>query len=170
MACPVADLVRSTNVVARAPTGEDPEVVVTVAYDTSQDVPTDGRALGLFLELARALRVARPDHNVSFVALGAEHVDRGKGNLGSRRAAQELLDIEADPIVISLGSVVDDGCVTADGDELLKVPVVEGCSSPEVLPDEPDVFAIAGFDHVSLSGDPVAMGRMLLDFLSTYGS
>jgi hypothetical protein len=88
---PVANLVRSTNVVALPPSGADPTVVVVVPYDDSGDPG----AIGSFLELARALRVAAPEHSVEFVALGAESA----GRRGSRRLIESL----DDPRVVELG-------------------------------------------------------------------
>lgn len=166
---PFKDLVRSTNVVARAPSGEAPEVVVMVPYDTTEDFKSDGLALGLFLELARALRVAEGNHGVSFTALGAEHVALGQGNLGSRRAAQELLDDEADPLIVSLDRIVEGACVEVSASPGSEVPFGANvdCDPLPATPSEPDVFAEAGFDHVTISGDPVAVGDILLDFLSS---
>jgi hypothetical protein len=69
---PVQDLVRSTNVVAEPPSGERPQVVVTVAYDTRPESRPAGAALGLWLELARSLYARDREHAVEFVALGAE--------------------------------------------------------------------------------------------------
>ncbi|MPZ68248.1 MAG: hypothetical protein GEU71_01805 [Actinobacteria bacterium] len=165
---PVRDLVRSTNVVARAPSGEAPRVVVLVPYDTSEEFETDGSALGLFLELARALRVARGGHDVSFIALGAEHADIGKGNLGSRRAAQGLLDDDHHPLVISLGWIADGVCGEIDGDlPGVAIPVEYSCDPLPETPNQPDVFAEAGFEHVTISGDPAVVGNILLDFLAS---
>lgn len=167
---PVRDLVRSTNVVARAPSGDAPAVVVTAPYDTSEEFPSAGLALGLFLELARALRVSGGLHGVSFVALGAEHVDLGGGNLGSRRAAQALLDDDAHPLVISLGRIADGACVEILGPEVpgyLVAPDEDpGCEPLPPFPDAPDVFGDAGFNRVTISGDPALIGEVLLDFLA----
>lgn len=82
------DQVRSTNVVALPPSGEDPSVVVAIPYDTGVSPGVDGEHIGLFLELARSLNVAAPDHRVAFVAMGAESAERR----GSRRLTQYLLD------------------------------------------------------------------------------
>ncbi|MEA2447131.1 MAG: hypothetical protein QOK47_768, partial [Actinomycetota bacterium] len=101
-AVPVADTVKSTNVIALAPSGS-PEVVVAIPYDTEPGSGADyGTGLGLFLELARALHVRDPDHSVAFVALGAERTDVNGGSLGSRRLAQFLVDEELDPMVVSI--------------------------------------------------------------------
>lgn len=164
---PVRDLVRSTNVVARPPSSEAPSVVVVVPYDTSEEFPTDGPALGLFLELARALRVAEGGHGVSFIALGAEHIDIGQGNLGSRRAAQGLLDDDHDPLIVTLGWIADDACARIEGDlPGVTLPTEYSCNPIPKTPKEPDVFADAGFEHVTISGDPAVVGDALFDFLA----
>jgi len=97
---PVANTVRSTNVVALPPSTEDPEYLVAVAYDAAGKP----EAIGAFLELARALRAAVPDHPVEFVALGAESANVGGGNLGTRRLIQVLEDRELDPEVFVLSA------------------------------------------------------------------
>jgi hypothetical protein len=101
-AVPVEDTVRSSNVVALPPDGGRPEVVVAIGYDTTEEVNGFGRGVGIFLELARALRVAVPEHPVEFVALGAEHTDVNGGQLGSRRLIRVLKDAEVDPEVVQI--------------------------------------------------------------------
>ena len=93
-AVPVANTVRSTNVVALPPGAEDPEYLVTVPYDNAGSPDS----LGAFLEVARALRTAVPDHAVEFVALGAESTDA----LGTRRLIKMLQERELDPVVLTL--------------------------------------------------------------------
>ena len=95
-AVPVRDQVQSTNVVAWPPTGADPEVVVAVAYDDDGSGIGEGKQIGLFLELARALNIAAPDHQVAFVALGAE-TDEYRG---SRKLARTLADRDLQPQLI----------------------------------------------------------------------
>lgn len=106
-AVPVEDLVRSSNVIALPPSGEKPEIVVTVAYDTGR---TAGSAttIGTFLELARALRVAVPDHSVEFVALGAELTEVNGGSLGSRRLIKVFLDEGVRPEIVVIVELRDD--------------------------------------------------------------
>lgn len=99
---PVRDQVRSTNVVAPPPDGDPPDVVVAVAYDTGAGGQASGRRIGLFLELARALNVAEPSHQVAFVAMGAESVE----HRGSRRLAQYLIDEGWDPAVYTIGDAL----------------------------------------------------------------
>lgn len=160
-AVPVANLVRSTNVIARPPGGGDAGIVVIVPYDASGRAGEE-RAVALFLELARALRARAPEHAVQFVALGAEHAAAGGGRLGSRRLAQELLDEEADPFIVRIGSVTRMGRVVARG------PGAARISDAEVESAEGDpVFTRAGFDHAVVSGPADELGSTLLDFLSS---
>jgi hypothetical protein len=120
---PFKDLVRSTNVVALPPGGEPVSAVVTVLYDTGSSTPPNGRDLGLFLEIARALRVRHADHHVEFVALGAEVTRESGGNLGSKILASELRDIEPTPPVIALLEVSSGGFRAPGprGDELNRI-------------------------------------------------
>ena len=94
---PVANTVRSTNVVALPPSTEDPNVLVVTAYDEG----SDAGSIGAFLEVARALRVAVPDHSVEFAALGAESADVAGGELGSKRMIKLLQDRDLTPTVIA---------------------------------------------------------------------
>jgi hypothetical protein len=96
---PVANAVRSTNVVALPPSGNDAETIVTVSYDTERGTrDVDGSELGAFLELARALKAADQQHSVQFIALGAE----SQSALGSKRLARLLLDEETDPQIVHI--------------------------------------------------------------------
>jgi hypothetical protein len=102
---PVSNLVRSTNVVASPPSGRRPLVAVTVPYDTPAAraaPPGAAEALGVFLELARALAVARPQHRAAFVALGAERAEVAGGRLGSRRLVVYLRARSLNPKVVVL--------------------------------------------------------------------
>ncbi|HEX2051049.1 MAG TPA: hypothetical protein VHJ34_10535 [Actinomycetota bacterium] len=171
---PVANLVRSTNVVALPPSGGDPEVVVAVPYDVAPGAPGDegAAAVGVMLELARALRVAEPRHGVELVALGAER--GGDRRLGSRRLARVLLDEGADPLVVTVQTVDDAlaGAFAARGpgaDDLAALarrlgvaPAPPGAARPP----SPDVFTQARFDHLSVAGGPADVGRVLLAYLT----
>jgi hypothetical protein len=97
---PAGDLIRSTDVVALPPSGGDPRAVIAVPYDTAPKLPPQGEDLGVFLELARALRVDQSAHAVEFVALGAELTDRDGGSLGTRRLVRLLVDAEVAPPVV----------------------------------------------------------------------
>lgn len=115
-AVPVEDAVRSSNVIALPPSGEEPEIVVAVAYDTGK-AARSATPIGTFLELARALRVAVPEHSVEFVALGAELTDVNGGSLGSRRLIDVLLDRGVGPeIVVLVGSQDTSGTQFAAAD------------------------------------------------------
>ena len=92
-AVPVANQVQSTNVVALPPNGDEPEIVLAVGYDDDGRGPGEGAHIGLFLELARAVNVAAPDHRVAFVALGAEEADHA----GSARLARTLAEYGVEP-------------------------------------------------------------------------
>lgn len=107
---PVADTVRSSDVIGLPPSGEDPAVVVTVSLDTPIGEPDgDGSDIGALLEIARALRVAEAAHDVEFVALGAQAEDM----LGARRLARLLLDADVDPQIVHLASTDDEADLVA---------------------------------------------------------
>lgn len=165
---PVADTVSSTNVVAFPPGGAEPEFLVTVAYDTdASGRQQTGPEIGLFLELARALTVADPDHRVGFVALGAESADRR----GTRRLAQFLLDEGVEPSVILIrpslvnerGIVVSGACAGPASGSLYASTFTAGdCRHI----DERDIaVAAAGFELTQVSGDISSMAEALTDFL-----
>jgi hypothetical protein len=160
---PVKDLVRSTNVVAEAPT-DPPEVVVVIPYDGNDG----GMGIGLFLEVARALRVRLQEHSVGFVALGAESAKVSGGSLGSRRLARRLLDDEMDPVIVELAVIQEGEPAAVDGDASSVFIRTSGLAlEPKERTDI--VWGAAGFDHVILSGDPVELGDALLEYLEEAG-
>jgi hypothetical protein len=173
---PFRDTVRSTNVIALPPGGDEPTAVVVVPYDSTPSAPELGPDLGLFLELARALRVAKPDHSVQFVALGAELTAEGGGNLGSRALAGELADIEGPPPVVSL-MIVPGGGFRAPGpagDALneiamdLDLPHARPLSVP-IAPAHlraTEIFEEAGIPHAIAAGGIEEIARVLLDYLA----
>ncbi len=173
---PFRDLVRSTNVVALPPGGGDPSAVVTVAYDTTESSPALGRDIGLFLELARALKVADPDHGVEFVALGAEVTGSGGGNLGSRALAEELSELETKPPVIALMEVSEGGfrAPGPGGDDLNEIALSMDIPharplSESILPmhlRSTTIFVEAGFEHAVAAGGVEEIGRVLLEYLA----
>lgn len=176
---PYKDLVRSTNVVALPPSDDDPAAVVTVAYDTTTTAPPLGRDIGLFLELARAAKVADPDHDVQFVALAAELTDANGGNLGSRALAAELADLDEPPPVVALMDVTGGGfrAPGPGGDDLnqiaadLDIPHARPLSEA-VLPAHlraTTVLTEAGIDHAIAAGGVEEIGRVVLEFLSDTG-
>lgn len=128
-AVPVANQVQSTNVVAFPPSGNDPEIVVAIGYDHDGRSPAEGAEIGLFMELARALNVAAPEHRVAFVALGAERAD----NAGSAKLARTLAERELGSQVVilrgtSTGHPAQGACATeAAGGEL--VDYVSECAT-----------------------------------------
>lgn len=176
---PLADLVRSTNVVAQPPSGDPPGVVIAVPYDEppTQDAAWhQGEAVGVMIEVARALRVAKPEHTVEFVALGAEQADEGGGRLGSRRLAQTLLDADVRPLVVTVrfdlgftnlqlfGDVPPalDDAARAVG---VEQPASGGSTGVDEAEVADDVFKRAGFDLIVVTGPPQEVGDVLLEFL-----
>ena len=177
---PVADLFRSTNVIAEPEGGaEDPDAIVVVPYGTGPGAPENSEAIGLFLELSRALNVAAPGHRVQFAALGAEYSDREGGSLGSRRLARFLLDEGRDPLVIQLVDVSSDAersfkAYGAGSDEANQIMLdlagaEDGVLTQELLTIDPDVFKDAGLDRMLVVGEPETAGPVLLRFLSELG-
>lgn len=169
-AVPVEDLFRSTNVVAQPAGGAEPAAMVVVPYGTGPGAPDGELALGLFLELARALNVESPGHRVHFVALGAEFTDVEGGHLGSRRLARYLLDEEQMPFIVELGEIKDQAGITAEGDRVEELMAASSDSEPTPAGGHrgarPDVFGAAGFQRVLVSGGLVSVAPALVTFLS----
>ncbi|HYP23392.1 MAG TPA: M28 family peptidase [Actinomycetota bacterium] len=173
-AVPVEDLVRSTNVVALPPSGEEPAALVVVAYDTGEGSGTGGHSIATWLEVARALRAIEPEHDVQFVALGAEHATVGGGQLGSRRLAQQLEDQGKSPPVFvvqdvepgdgPLGAGGAAGAGLADEAKELGLPAATGTT---LAPGPGDVFEAAGFETTVVGGGAAAAGPALLAYLAT---
>ena len=167
-AVPVANLVESTNLVALPPSGKSAEQVVAVGYDADEETPATGQTIGVFLELARALYAAEPDHRVEFVALGAEVTDE---HLGSRRLAQQLTEEGRDVAVITL--VAGHDRMAARGslaDEIAAAASAAGVRTTDLdLGNEVDVFARAGFDSALVGGPPEDLGPALLAYLQDDG-
>jgi hypothetical protein len=166
---PVVDTLNSTNVFAYPPNGSEPEYLVAVSYDTpSSGRQQQGPELGLFLELARALTAADPQHSVAFAALGAETAD----NRGTRRLAQFLLDEDVSPSVLLIdyryqresgayiyGSCMGDSSGAAPGAETL---TEDACSDTNIVGP---AIADAGFQLTFVGGDIEDLGPKLFDFL-----
>jgi hypothetical protein len=184
-AVPVANTVSSTDVIALPPSGDDPRAVVAVAYDTAQGLRSGGSSIGLFLELARALKVAERDHSVEFAALGAERTARGGGHLGARRLARLLLDEGDDPQVITIEALGGEaegkfGAFGPDVDRFtdiarrLDIPVIPlPAPDPRAgrdLAGRARVFEEAGLDHVAVTGGVEQVGDVLLEYLETVTS
>lgn len=165
-AVPVKDLVRSTNVLALPPSGREPAAFVVVAYDTGEGSDTGGYSIGVWLEVARALRAMDPEHDVEFVALGAEHATVGGGQLGSRRLAQQLRDEGKSPPVIVVQDVgAGGGPVAADG--AAAGSIADAASGASFGPGPRDVFTAAGFDTTVVGGGAAAAGPALLAYLAS---
>jgi hypothetical protein len=173
---PVGDLVRSTDVVALPPSGGDPAAVVVVPYDTAPHLPPQGEDLGLFLELARALRVEEPAHPIEFVALGAEFTDKDGGRLGTRRLVRLLVDAELKPPVVSIAvsSETDFGATGSHvASQLNEIASDLGIqrSRPTADPafprllDSARVLADANLDHAVARGNAEELGLVLLSWL-----
>jgi hypothetical protein len=173
---PVGDLVRSTDVVALPPSGDDPLAVVVVPYDTAPNLPPQGEDLGLFLELARALRVEEPAHAVEFVALGAELTGRDGGSLGTRRLVRLLVDAELAPPVVSIAVSPGAGFDATGTDVASRLNEIASeqeleRSRPSADPafsrflDSTKVLAAAHLDFAVASGGAEEVGRVLLSWL-----
>lgn len=166
-AVPVEDLVRSTNVVAQPAGGAEARALVVVPYGTGPGAPDGDVALGLFLELARALNVTAPGHKVQFVALGAEFTDTQGGSLGSRRLAQILLDEGEEPFVVELGAITQEGEMEASGDRAEDLLALgEGSGEGAAPLRSVDVFGEAGFERLSVGGGIEDVADALLEFLA----
>ena len=173
-AVPVRDLVRSTNVLALAPSGREPAALVVVAYDTGEGSDTGGYSIGTWLEVARALRAVEPEHDVEFVALGAEHATVEGGQLGSRRLAQQLDDEGASPPIFVVQDVgagsellaVQGAAAEALGEAARSVGV-RTLSDESFLPGPGDVFTAAGFETTVVGGGADNAGPALLAYLAT---
>ncbi|HET7482465.1 MAG TPA: hypothetical protein VFK89_06330 [Actinomycetota bacterium] len=169
---PVTDTVRSTNVIALPPSGGDPKVIVVCAYTRGTAVWLgDGGSIGLFLELARALRVAAPDHAVEFVGLGGEGAPVPGTYLGSRRLVQTLVDADEHPTVIELWDVDPEPSSVswfAKGPDAHRlVGLAPGGRVSSIGGREPsDPFDEAGLGHDLVSGSARGAAAALLDLLT----
>lgn len=171
-AVPVQDAVRSTNVVALPPSGEEPQTIVAVAYDSTDSSTPNGYAIAVWMEVARALRAIEPEHSVQFVALGAEHSDVDGGRLGSRRLARQLADQDGSPHVLVVGEVGDttDPELFAAGPaaaalERIAAPLGFETGAARVA-GAAEVFTEAGFETTVFGGAPEGVGPVLLEHLA----
>jgi len=179
---PVANTVSSIDVVGLPSGGGDPAAVVAVPYDSAPGASNgNGAAIGVFLELARALNAARPGHDVELVALGAENAPVGGGHLGSRRLARLLVDSQQRPVVITIenlggrlrgrfgasGSGISRLTSVAAG---LGIPVTRLPAPPRQegagLAERHRIFTAAGLEHIAVAGGVGEVGRVLLEYLT----
>ena len=166
-AVPVGNLVQSNNLHALPPNGRDASLILATPYDADERY-RGGIAVAVFLEVARALYAAEPDHRVEFVALSAETTaDR----LGSRRLAQQLRDASAAPRIVSIVAGDRSEVRAAGGDAASVIElahdeeVFASVGSARDLLGGEDVFAAAGFDHVVISVGDASHAGVVLDYL-----
>jgi hypothetical protein len=177
-AVPVANLVRSTNVIAVPPSGEEPSVLVAVAYDSARGRPGEGLAIAVFLEVARALRVAEGRHSVGFVALGAERTGVSGAHLGVRRLAEFLQEENQDPFVVLIDDLSSAAPFHAEGPGAGAFSSYEGDTSAKVTSPRKtlpagsqsraalDILTDAGLEAAIVGGGSEVVGGVLLSFLS----
>ncbi len=171
-AVPVANLVDSTNLLALPPGGESPTTIVTVAYDAFAGERA-GESVGVFLELARALHAADPDHRIEFAALGAE---RTGPHLGSRRLAQQLRAEGGSPFLVTIAGVGEGRPLSFAGEAAAELRAAAGAeldaraavADLDVIGGV-DVFGRAGFDHLIATGEAGEVGPVLLGWLRSRG-
>jgi len=173
-AVPVGDLVRSTNVIAVPPQGDEPRYLIAVPYDTPPGEAMDAHAIGVFLEVARALSVQGLDHAVEFVALGAEFTEQGDGSRGSRALVERLTEEGVAPELVYLSpNLIDDG-VPGDGiyaegplaDQLEQLPPAEKQIADPAVRSSLKLYEDAGFDATLVVGAPEAVAQGLIEFLA----
>jgi hypothetical protein len=156
---PVGNLLHSTNVIALPPSGAASTVVV-VDFDTSASSPSDGPAIGTFLEVARALRVLHPHHSVEFAALGAEHIAVNGGEVGARSLVEVLKSQNLQPRIVRLGGVGEDQPdVEAAGPAADSIRSAAASLHVEVRtvgPAPTDVLTQAGFAESVIEGSLLA--------------
>ena len=171
---PVSNLVSSTNVVALPSGGPEVRAVVVVPYDTAPGARDTSPALGLFLEVARALEARDEGGEVEFAALGAERAEVSGGRLGSRRLAQFMRDRDQHPVVVSLEDIAlgrGRRAAVARGaarGQLVRVARARGAPLRAEASTTPtiEVFQAAGFRSVALSGPASIAGEVLLEYLA----
>jgi hypothetical protein len=166
---PVADLIRSTNVIATPPRGAAPEYLVAVPSGTPSNEALDAHSIGVFLEVARALSVRQPAHPVEFVALGAEFAEQEAGTLGSRAMASLLREESFEPQIIYLSPELSGDSFYAEGPLASRFRELSssGVAPPhEIALAAADVYRNEGFEATVIDGHPTAVADTLLEFLS----
>lgn len=174
---PVSDLVRSTDVIAVRPGDEQPTVVVGVAYDNAPGAAPSGASLGLFLELARSLVIAQPQHSTWFVALGAQSTALQGGSLGTKALARLLSEEETAPLIVLIGpasnAIVIGGSASEElSDYAMTVgAIAQFDHAPPVLPRRTErLFGRDDVRYATVEGPPDRIGPLLLGFLEERGS
>lgn len=171
---PVGDLVRSTNVIAVPPQGEEPRFLIAVPYDTPPGEAMDAHAIGVFLEVARALSVRGLDHAVEFVALGAEFSEQGDGSRGSRALVERLTDDGVAPEIVYLTPNLIDGKAPGDGfyaegplaAQLEAMTTAEKQTADPAVRSSLKLYEDAGFEATLVGGAPEVVAPRLIEFLS----
>ena len=169
---PVADLVRSTNVIGTPPRGATPEYLVAVPYGTPPNEALDAHSIGVFLEVARALSVRESDHAVEFVALGAEFAEQEAGTLGSRAMASLLHEESLEPRIIYLSPELSGDAFYAEGPLASEFePASSAGTAPlhEVALAAADLYRNEGFDVTIVDGNAAEVADTLIEFLSEPG-
>ena len=166
---PVADLVRSTNVIGTPPEGDPPEYLVAVPFGTPPSEALDAHSIGVFLEVARALSVQEPGHPVEFVALGAEFAEQEAGTLGSRAMATLLQEESFDPQIIYLSPDLSGDSFYAEGPLASEFDLASSAGSAplhQVALAASEVYRNEGFEVTVIDGNPEEVALTLLEFLS----
>jgi hypothetical protein len=166
---PVADLVRSTNVIGTPPDGATPEYLVAVPYGTPPDDALDAHSIGVLLEVARALSVVEPGHTAEFVALGAEFAEQGAGTLGSRAMATLLRGESFEPQIIYLSPDLSNDSFYAEGPLATEFePASSAGTGPlhRVALEAAKLYRNEGFKVTVIDGNPEEVAITLLEFLS----
>jgi hypothetical protein len=165
---PVGNLLHSTNVLALPASGHVATVVI-VDYDTSAAAPSDGAALGTFLEVARATQASQPNHTVEFAALGAEHVVVNGGQVGSRSLIELLKDQSPHARIIRIAAIRSGGSgISASGPQ---APTIAKAGDKDHVRTntsggvQDDVFTSAGLTETTVAGG-LSVGPVLLTFLT----
>jgi hypothetical protein len=165
---PVGNLLHSTNVIALPPSGEAATAVI-VDYDTSSSAPSDGVALGTFLEVARALRVVEPRHKVEFAALGAEHIAVNGGQVGARSLIELLKSQSPLPRIVRIGDLrqgVPNVSVAGPAARSIRSAARSAHLVVQAAGSAPkDLFTAAGYAETVIDGNAAA-GSVLLAFLT----
>ena len=173
-AVPVGDLVRSTNVIAVPPEGDEPRYLIAVPYDTPPGETLEAHAIGVFLEVAKTLSVRGLDHAVEFVALGAEFTELGDGSRGSRALVETLTEEGVAPELVYLSpNLIDDGApgdgFYAEGplaDQLEEVTTAEKRVADPAVRSSLKLYEDAGLEATLVGGAPEAVARELIEFLA----